>query len=147
MINTESLANCSNETSCRSVLHCPELPEFIWDLNQITSFKIIDAITSIACPVTILLNLLVIIAVKTRRELKHNSNILLSSVALADPAFGERCLYATVCHVRRVSCKQCFRCRYCLFNSFHQCLCTVFYLRCVIFTLAPNCLGGVRGDS
>jgi len=70
------------------VLHCPELPEFIWDVNQITSFKIIDAITSIACPVTILLNLLVIIAVKTRRVLKHNSNILLSSVALADLLVG-----------------------------------------------------------
>jgi len=70
------------------VFHCPELPEFIWDVTQTTSFKIIDAITSIACPVTILLNLLVIIAVKTRRELKHNSNILLSSVALADLLVG-----------------------------------------------------------
>ena len=88
VINTESLANCSNETSCRSVFHYPKLPEFIWDVNQTTSFKIIDAITSIACPVTILLNLLVIIAVKTRRELKHNSNILLSSVALADLLVG-----------------------------------------------------------
>jgi len=66
------------------VFHCPELPEFIWDLNHTTSCKIIVAITTIACPVTILLNLLVIIAVKTRRELKQNSNILLSSVALAD---------------------------------------------------------------
>ena len=86
--NTESLANCSNEISFRSVFHCPEFPEFIWDLNHTTSFKIIDAITSIACPVTILLNLLVIIAVKTRRELRQNSNILLSSVALADLLVG-----------------------------------------------------------
>jgi len=70
------------------VFHCLELPEFIWDVNQTTSFKIIDAITSTACPVTIFLNLLVIIAVKTRRELKHNSNILLSSVALADLLVG-----------------------------------------------------------
>ena len=82
----ESLANSSDET--RSVFHCPESPQFIWDLNHTTSLKIIVAITAIACPVTVLLNLLVIIAVKTRRELKKNSNILLSSVALTDLLVG-----------------------------------------------------------
>ena len=46
------------------------------------------AIRTIACPITILLNLLVVIAVKSRRELKKNSNILLSSVALADLLVG-----------------------------------------------------------
>ena len=35
---TESFTNSSNET--RSVFYCPELPEFIWDLNH-SSFKII----------------------------------------------------------------------------------------------------------
>ena len=84
--STESLANSSNES--RSVFYCPESPQFIWDLHHITSFKIIVAITTIACPVTILLNLLVIIAVKTRRELKKISNILLSSVALTDLLVG-----------------------------------------------------------
>ena len=84
--NTESLGNSSHET--RSLLYCPESPQYIWDLNHTTSFKIIVAITTIACPVTIVLNLLVIIAVKTRRELKKNSNILLSSVALADLLVG-----------------------------------------------------------
>ena len=69
------------------MFHCPELPKFIWDLNHTTSYKIIT-ITAIACPVTVLLNLLVIIAVKTRRELKTNSNILLSSVALIDLSVG-----------------------------------------------------------
>ena len=82
----ESLANSSDET--RSVFHCPESPQFIWDLNHTTSLKIIVAITAIACPVTVLLNLFVIIAVKTRRELKANSNILLSSVALIDLSVG-----------------------------------------------------------
>ena len=80
--NTESLANSSNET--RSVFYCPELGQFIWDLNHTTYFKIIVAIMTVACPFTVLLNLLVIIAVKTRRELKKNSNILLLSVALSD---------------------------------------------------------------
>ena len=84
--NTESLANSSNET--RSVLYCPESPQFIWDLNHTISLKTIVAITTVACPVTVLLNLLVIIAMKTRRELKKNSNILLSSVALADLLVG-----------------------------------------------------------
>ena len=84
--NTESLANSSNET--RSVFYCPESPQFTWDLHDTTSFKIIFAITAIACLVTIVLNLLVIIAVKTRRELKKTPNILLSSVALTDLLVG-----------------------------------------------------------
>ena len=84
--NTESLGNSSSES--RSVFYCPEAPRYFLALNHRTSFKIIVAITTIACPVTILLNLLVIIAVKTRRELKKNSNILLSSVALVDLLVG-----------------------------------------------------------
>ena len=85
--NTESsIGNSSSET--RSVFHCPQGPQFIWDINNTTSFKIIVAITIIACPVTIGLNLLVIIAVKTRRVLKKNSNILLTNLALADLLVG-----------------------------------------------------------
>ena len=84
--NTESLTNSSNQTG--QTFYCPESPQFIWDLHHRTSFQITLVITTIACPVTILLNLLVIIAVKTRRELKQNSNILLSYVALADLLVG-----------------------------------------------------------
>ena len=84
--NTESLSNSSNETS--SLFHCRESSQNIWDINNTTSFKIIVAITTIACPVTTLLNLLVIIVVKTRKELKTKSNTLLSSVALADLLVG-----------------------------------------------------------
>ena len=84
--NIESLTNSSNQT--RSVFFCPESSEYIWDLNNTTSFKIIVAITTIACPVTIFLNLFVIIAVKTRRELKQISNMLLSGVALTDLLVG-----------------------------------------------------------
>lgn len=57
----------------------------------IAQVKIIVAIMTIACPVTILLSHLVIIAVKTRRELKKNSkssNVLSSSMALADLLMG-----------------------------------------------------------
>ena len=84
--NTESLSNSSNET--KSLFHCRESSQKTWDINHTTSFEIIVAITTIACPVTTLLNLMVIIAVKTRRELKNKSNILLSSVALADLLVG-----------------------------------------------------------
>ena len=85
--NAESLsANSSSET--RSVFYCPKSPDFIWDLSDTSWIKIILAVTTIACPFTILLNLLVIIAVKTRRELKKNSNILLSSLAVADLLVG-----------------------------------------------------------
>ena len=84
--NIESFTNSSNQT--RSVFFCPESSEYIWDLNNTASFKITVAITTIACPVTILLNLLVIIAVKTRRELKQISNILLCGVALTDLLVG-----------------------------------------------------------
>ena len=83
--NTESLGNSSSES--RSLLDCPEVPQYFLALNH-TSFKITVAIRTIACPVTILLNLLVIIAVKTRGKLKMNSNILLSSVALVDLLVG-----------------------------------------------------------
>ena len=84
--NIESFTNSSNQT--RSVFFCPESSEYIWDLNNTASFKITVAITTIACPVTILLNLLVIIVVKTRRELKQISNILLCGVALTDLLVG-----------------------------------------------------------
>ena len=85
--NTESLsANSSSET--RSVFFCPKSPQFIWDLSHTTSLKAVLVVTAIACPVTILLNLLVIIAMKTRRELKKNSNILLSSLSVADLLVG-----------------------------------------------------------
>ena len=84
--NIESFTNSSNQT--RSVFFCPESSEYIWDLNNTIPFKITVAITTIACPVTILLNLLGIIAVKTRRELKQISNILLCGVASTDLLVG-----------------------------------------------------------
>ena len=84
--NAQSLDNSSEDTT--SVFYCSEAPQFFWDLHDTTSLKVIFAITTIACPVTILLNLLVVIAVKKRRELKKNSNILLSRVALADLFVG-----------------------------------------------------------
>lgn len=75
--NTESLCNSSS----------------VWARSRNNSsgiyfFKIIAAITTIACPFTILLILSVITAARKRRELKNISNILLSSVALTDLLVG-----------------------------------------------------------
>ena len=84
--DTATLVNSSSAS--RSVFFCPKWPQFIWDFSHTTSLKIIVAVMTTACPVTVLLNLLVIIAVKTREELKRNSNILLSSLAAVDFAVG-----------------------------------------------------------
>ena len=85
--NTESLGtNSSSET--RSVFYCPKSPHFIWNLNHTTSLKIVLAVTGIACPVTMLLNLLVIIAMRRRELKRQNSNILLSRLAVADLLVG-----------------------------------------------------------
>ena len=68
-------------------LFCP--PIQTWVLSDTTLFKITAAITIIICPVTILLNVLVIIAVKRRGDLKNiNSNILLESMAVAGVLVG-----------------------------------------------------------
>lgn len=72
----------------RSFFYCPNSPLFLWEFKSITSHQITLAITSVTCPAIILLNILVIIAVKTRRALKRTSTILLSSLAVADLLVG-----------------------------------------------------------
>ena len=72
----------------RSVFYCPSAPDVTWDLHDTVSTWVFLAITSIASPIIILLNALVIIAVKQRKELQKHSNILLSSLAVADLLVG-----------------------------------------------------------
>ena len=79
----DSLVNSS-----RSVFFCPSTPHLIWDSRQIISHQIAIAVTAAACPFTILLNILVIVAVKKIRELQTNSNILIASLAVADLLVG-----------------------------------------------------------
>ena len=70
-----------------SEIFCP--PAQIWVLGETTTFKVTAAVTIVMCPVTILLNVLVIIAVKLRSELKKNkSNVLFASMAIADVLVG-----------------------------------------------------------
>ena len=84
--NTETAINPS--TQGRSVLICPAYPDFTWDLTDNTIRWALVAIVSIASPTAILLNALVIIAVGQRKELQKLSNILLSSLAVADLLVG-----------------------------------------------------------
>ena len=45
-------------------------------------------INSITCPLTVVINLLVILAVKRRRRLQSNTNILLACLAVTDAVTG-----------------------------------------------------------
>ena len=84
--DTDLAVTASNKVL--SEYFCPVKPIHIWVLSDRTVFKINAAIAIILCPVVVLLNILVILAVKTKRELKHNSNILLASLAIADALTG-----------------------------------------------------------
>ena len=61
------------------------------------SYIITIIVNGIACPLTLLLNVLVIKAVKTRPRLRTNSNILLACLAVTDVLTG---LFAS----HRISC-------------------------------------------
>ena len=84
--NQETTANSS--ANRRSVFFCPHAPQFIYHLNETTFPWILAAILCTASPATVTLNALVIIAVRRRRQLQKFSNILLSSMAVADLLVG-----------------------------------------------------------
>ena len=84
-----SLATSYDSTSAsRSVFLCQKLPNIIWDLTHTTFPWILVFITSIASPIITFLNATVIVALKKRRELKKQSNILLCSMAFTDLLTG-----------------------------------------------------------
>ena len=85
--NTETTDNYPS-TNIRSVFFCPKFPRFTWDLKNTTILWILVVIIPIASAATILLNLLVIVAIKRRKELQKPVNILLSSLATADLLAG-----------------------------------------------------------
>ena len=83
-----STSKDSFDNSSRSVFFCQSSPQFIWDLKQTIFLQLAIAVTAAACPFTIFLNILVIVAVKKIRELQTNSNILIASLAVADLLVG-----------------------------------------------------------
>lgn len=84
--NTELATNDSKRVL--SVFFCPSKPVFTWVLSDTTTSYMTVTLICAACPLTILLNIVVITAVKQRRELQNSSNILLASLAVADLLVG-----------------------------------------------------------
>lgn len=76
------------DISTSSVFSCPILPQFTWDLRQIIYHQIGIAVTLAVLPLTVFLNILVIVAVKKIRELATNSNILIACLAAVDFLVG-----------------------------------------------------------
>ena len=78
----------NSSSAIGSVFSCPQYPNFVWDLTDKVFPWIMVAIVSIASPAAVILNILVITAVRSRKELQKNPNILLSSMAVADVLVG-----------------------------------------------------------
>ena len=92
--DTETAANSSTEV--RSAVFCPHAPDFMWELNDATVVWIVVAITSTASPTAVLLNALVILAVKQGKAIHRISSLLLSSMAVGDLLVGAVCMPLTV---------------------------------------------------
>ena len=88
MMNQNSTETSTANSSTRLVFHCPSEPDFTWNLHDTTLTWILAAIILTASPITVLLNALVIIAVKQRRELQKRTNVVLCSMAIADLLVG-----------------------------------------------------------
>ena len=76
-------------TQARPVLFCPEVPDIPRnDSNKVILSLGLIAVGLLSSPIIILLNAIVIIVFKQRKELQKNSHILLSSLAAADLLIG-----------------------------------------------------------
>ena len=77
-----------NESECKSFLFKP-VPLQYSSIDSFYSLLVAAAVLNLAtCPFTILLNALVMVAVKTRRRLQTLPNILLACLALTDLMVG-----------------------------------------------------------
>ena len=66
---TERATIFSNST--RSVFYCPHEPHLVWDFNDNTSPWVFATFGSIISTLAVLLNALIILAVKQRKELQN----------------------------------------------------------------------------
>lgn len=87
-MSTANLAINSNVTMVRSGCPYTSFSMFIWNADDTVNVVITYIITCVACPFTILLNTLIIVAVAKNQSLQKNSNIILSSLAVADLLVG-----------------------------------------------------------
>lgn len=86
--STANLSINSNVTMVRSGCPYTSMSMFIWNADDTVNIVITYIITCVACPFTILLNTLIVVAVAKNQSLQKNSNILLSSLAVADLLVG-----------------------------------------------------------
>ena len=84
--STRIITNSSS--NFRSVFYCLYASDIRWDLDNTLLSWILVVILYTVFPLTILLNALVIVAVKQRNEFQRNSTILLRSMAVADLLAG-----------------------------------------------------------
>ena len=123
--------NFSSESSL--AFSCPQYPSFVWNQTDKVFLWIMVAVVSIASPAAVILNILVIAAVRSRKELQKNPNILLSSMAVADILVGaiNMSLSATVDFV--IS-RQVFKDHICLvdlinvYSMYALAACTLYHL-------------------
>ena len=87
---TETATVFSNAN--RSTFYCPRGPQLVWEVSDTISPWVVASLASIISTAAVLLNVLVIIAVKKRKELQKLSNILLSSMAVTDLLIGGICV-------------------------------------------------------
>ena len=74
--------------SSRSKFFCPGAPLIIWDLERKVFIQLGITLSSLIGSFAVLLNILVILAIKKTRELKTKSIILITSLAVADLLVG-----------------------------------------------------------
>ena len=74
--------------SSRSKFFCPGAPLIIWDLERKVFIQLGIALSAVIGSFTVLLNILVISAIKKTRELQTKSIILITSLAVADLLVG-----------------------------------------------------------
>ena len=82
--------NETNYSSSSLTFYCRYAPHVLWEVSGGSAFQLIlGLMTVIASSLpTILLNAFIILAIKQRKELQKPSNILLSSLAVADLLVG-----------------------------------------------------------
>ena len=85
-VNESETVNQTGAT--RSEFYCWYFPSFTWELGETTLPWVIFSITVVACPVTVLLNVLEIAAIRTKKQLQRVSTVLLCSMAVADVLVG-----------------------------------------------------------
>ena len=74
--------------SSGSKFFCPSAPQIIWDLERKVFIQLGIVISAVIGSFTVLLNILVISAIKKTRELQTKSIILITSLAVADLLVG-----------------------------------------------------------